>query len=119
VRIVELLQGEKYIKKNENMKKRQITMKGKVHDVKIVSNGSGFYIDPRKLDITKERILEYVETNPMPIDIVYGLEDLIDDLTDGSYPYMLPFDIKEETTRFILKLIDELEDGRKYDIWKL
>ena len=94
-------------------------MQGKVHDVKIVSNGSGFYIDPKRLDITKEKILEYVKTHPMPIDPAYDLENLIDDLTDGSYPYMLPFKIKEETIQFVMKLIDELEDGRNYDIWKL
>lgn len=94
-------------------------MQSKVHNVKIVSNGSGFYINPQKLDITKEKILEYVKTHPMPIDPVYDLEVLIDDLTDGSYPYMLPFKIKEETIQFILKLIDELEDERDQDIWKL
>ena len=94
-------------------------MQAKVYDVKIVSNGSGFYIDPQKLDITKEKILEYVKTHPMPIDLAYDLETLIDDLTDGSYPYLLPFKIKEETVQFISKLIDDLEDGRNYDIWKL
>lgn len=94
-------------------------MQTKVYDIKIVSNGAGFYIDPQKLDITKEKILEYVKTHPMPIDPLYDLEVLIDDLTYGSYPYMLPFKIKEETVKFILRLIDELEDGRNYDIWKL
>jgi len=94
-------------------------MQSKVYDVKIVSNGAGFYINPQKLDITREKILEYVKTHPMPIDPVYDLEFLIDDLTNGSYPYMLPFKIKEETIQFILKLIDELEDVREQDIWKL
>lgn len=94
-------------------------MQSKVHNVKIVSNGSGFYIDPQKLYITKGKILEYVKTHPMPIDPAYDLEELIYDLTDGTYPYMLPFKIEEETIQFILKLIDELEDGRDQDIWKL
>ena len=94
-------------------------MQSKVHNVKIVSNGAGFYINPQKLDITREKILEYVKTHPMPFDPLYDLETLIYDLADGSYPYMLPFEIKEETIQFILKLIDELEDGREQDIWKL
>ena len=94
-------------------------MKAKVYNIKIVTNGSGFYIDPQKLDITKEKILEYIKTHPMPIDSEYSLEDLIDDLTEGRYPYTLPFNISEDTIKFIVKLIDELEDGRDHDIWKL
>lgn len=84
----------------------------------VVTNGCGFFVDPQKLEITKEKILEYVKNNPMPIDSEYDLEDLVYDLTKGKYPFMLPDEIKEETKIFIEKIIDDLQDGRKYDIWR-
>lgn len=91
----------------------------KIYDAKIVTNGSGFSVDPQRLDITKEKILEYIKTHPMPNDPEYSLDDLIFDLTEGGHIYLLPFKIKEETMRYVEKLIDDLKNGRNYDIWKL
>jgi len=93
----------------------------KIRKVNIVVDSNGFFIKPAKLDITKEKILEYVGQHSMPKDPKYSLEDMITDLAepDGDYKnYVLP-DIKEETKRFIEELIDKLRGGRNYDIWKL
>lgn len=93
----------------------------KVRKVNIVVDSNGYFIKPAKLDITKEKIMEYVKEHPMPEDSEYSLDDLIIDLTesDNAYSnYTLP-NIKEDTQKFIEELIDKLRDGRNYDIWKL
>ncbi len=93
----------------------------KIHKINIVTK-NGFYIKPRKLDITKEKILTYIKDNPMPEDPVYCLDDLIMDLAENSSVcdnYTLPIDIKEETMRFIEILIEKLSDEREQDIWKM
>jgi len=92
----------------------------KVRKVNIVTD-SGFFIKPAKLDITKEKIMEYVKEYPMPEDPEYSLDDLITDLAEQNNAYsdyILP-NIKEETQHYIEELIDKLRDGRNYDIWKL
>ena len=93
----------------------------KIRKVNVVIDSNGFYIKPAKLDITKEKISEYVKEHPMPEDPEYSLDDLMTDLTepDSFYAiYTLP-DIKEETQQYIEELIDRLRGGRNYDIWKL
>lgn len=92
----------------------------KVMKVNIVIDSNGFFIKPAKLDITKEKILEYVSKYPMPEDPKYSLEDLIADLANQTINknYVLP-DIKEETKRYVEELIDKLRRGRNYDIWKI
>ena len=93
----------------------------KVMKVNIVVDSNGFFIKPTKLDITKEKILEYVSKYPMPEDPKYSLEDLIADLAESDNDnknYVLP-DIKEETKRYVEELIDKLRGGRNYDIWKI
>lgn len=93
----------------------------KIRKINIVVDSNGFFIKPTRLDITKEKILEYVKDHPMPEDPKYSLEDLIEDLAEQDSDhknYVLP-DIKEETQRFIEELIDKLRGGRNYNIWKI
>lgn len=56
----------------------------KVMKVNIVVDSNGFFIKPAKLDITKEKILEYVSKYPMSEDPKYSLEDLIADLAESD-----------------------------------
>jgi hypothetical protein len=93
----------------------------KVRKVNIVTDSNGFFIRPAELDITKAKILAYVEEYHMPEDPEYSLDDLISDLADPDSiysNYVLP-NIKEDTQHYIEDLIDKLRDDRNYDIWKL
>ena len=91
----------------------------KVKKIHVVVDSNGYYIRPGRLDITEEKIFEYIKNNPMPEDPAYSLEDLILDLTypHGNHDtytfYTLPFNIKEETMSYIEKLIDELRNDRR------
>lgn len=93
----------------------------KIRKVNIVIDSNGYFIKPARLDITKEKILAYIKEYPMPEDPKYSLDDMITDLVepDGMFAnYTLP-DIREDTMRYIEKLIDKLRNGRNYDIWKI
>lgn len=91
----------------------------KIKRINVVLDTNGYYIRPVRLNITEEKILKYVKDNHMPEDSEYSSEDLILDLADPNdnrdiYTiYTLPFNIKEETMRYIEKLIDELRDDRR------
>lgn len=83
----------------------------KIKKTYVVIGSNGYYIRPGRLNITEEKILKYVEDNPMLEDPEYSLKDLVVDLTElYEEIYTLPINIKEETVHYIEKLIDELRN---------
>lgn len=86
----------------------------KIKKTHVVVDSNGYHIRPGRLDITKKKILKYVENNPMPEDPAYSLNNLVVDLT-GLYEeiYMLPINIKETTMRYVETLINELRNDRR------
>ena len=58
-------------------------------------------IKPIHLETAEERMVEYMQKNPMPKDKEYSDEDFINDITKSSGFYSLPDGIKEETIEYI------------------
>lgn len=85
----------------------------KIKKVHVAIDSNGCRVRPNRLHITYEKILKYIENNPMPEDPIYSPNDLIIDLTDPPSFWMLPINIKEETIRYIEKLVDELRNDRR------
>ncbi|MCK4522042.1 MAG: hypothetical protein KAU20_05695 [Nanoarchaeota archaeon] len=58
--------------------------------------------------IDEDDINEYRKTHKFPIDLHYSFEDMFNDLTMSSGCYVLPIEVKEETVRYVKKLITDL-----------
>lgn len=90
-----------------------------IKKINTVVDSNGYLVRPGRLCITEEKILEYIKDHPVPEDPEYNLDGLITGLTDPPTWFIFLPDVKEETMRYIEKLIDELRNDRKTDIWKL
>lgn len=81
----------------------------KVDDFKVVYESVTMEaIEPEYLGITKEQILEYLKEHPMPLDLAYSEEEMINDITGSTGFYHLPMAIKEETANFIATILSDL-----------
>lgn len=65
-------------------------------------------IDPAYLGIKRKQIEKYLETNPMPVDPEYSVEEMIGDITGSSGFYCLPDKVKDEAANFVATLISDL-----------
>lgn len=82
-----------------------------------VRAGKGWYlyhnatcgaVEPEYLGITEKQIREYLKKTPMPEDLAYSVEEMIDAITGSAGALTLPDDAKKETAHFVADLIDEL-----------
>ena len=65
-------------------------------------------IEPNYLQITKDELIEYMETFPMPKDAKYSQDDFIHDISESTGFYSLPDGVKKETVEYIEDTLNDL-----------